>query len=75
VNAVIALVYYARVVKSVYMDDVPVTVPVDRAVLTEIPRPLGLAIGITAAVVIVVGFFPQMLGFFGEVTERLVAGP
>jgi hypothetical protein len=48
---------------------------VDRAVLTEIPRPLGLAIGITAAVVIVVGFFPQMLGFFGEVTERLVAGP
>jgi NADH-quinone oxidoreductase subunit N len=75
VNAVIALVYYARVVKSVYMDDVPVTVPVDRAVLTEIPRPLGLAIGITAAVVIVVGFLPQMLGFFGEVTERLVAGP
>jgi NADH-quinone oxidoreductase subunit N len=75
VNAVIALVYYARVVKSVYMDDVPVTVPVDRAVQTEIPRPLGLAIGITAAVVIVVGFFPQMLGFFGEVTERLVAGP
>jgi len=75
VNAVIALVYYARVVKSVYMDDVPVTVPVDRAVQTAVPRPLGLAIGITAVAVVVVGFFPQILGFFGEVTERLVAGP
>ncbi|MDX1450816.1 MAG: proton-conducting transporter membrane subunit, partial [Acidimicrobiia bacterium] len=75
VNAVIALVYYARVVKSVYMDDVPVTVPVDRAAETEVPRPLALALGITAVAVVVVGFFPQILGFFGEVTERLVAGP
>ena len=75
VNAVIALVYYARVVKSVYMDDVPVTVPVDRAAEAEVPRPLGLALGISAFAVVVVGFFPQILGFFGEVTERLVAGP
>lgn len=75
VNAVIALVYYAKVVKSVYMDDVPVTVPVDRAAAAEVPRPLALAIGITAVVVVVVGFFPGILAFFGEVTERLVAGP
>lgn len=75
VNAVIALVYYARVVKSVYMDDVPVTVPVDRAVDAEVPRPLALALGITAVAVVVVGFFPGILAFFGEVTERFVAGP
>ena len=75
VNAVIALVYYARVVKSAYMDDVPVTVPVDRAAEAGVPRPLALAIGISAFAVVVVGFFPGILAFFGEVTERLVAGP
>ncbi|MEX2419295.1 MAG: proton-conducting transporter membrane subunit, partial [Acidimicrobiia bacterium] len=75
VNAVIALVYYAKVVKTVYMDAVPVTVPVDRATQTPVPRPLALAIGVTAAMVVIVGFFPQVLGLFGEISERLVAGP
>jgi NADH-quinone oxidoreductase subunit N len=75
VNAVIALVYYAKVVKTVYMDAVPVTVPVDRATQASVPRPLALAISVTAVMVVAVGFFPQILGFFGEITERLVAGP
>ena len=61
-----ALFYYARVVKSVYMDEVPITVPLAEA--SEVPTApsLVLAIAITAAVVIVVGFFPQVLAFFGE---------
>ena len=66
VNAVIALFFYARVVKGVYMDEVPISVP--RSEAAEIPTApsLVLAIAITAVVVIVVGFFPQVLAFFGE---------
>ncbi|HEX5630024.1 MAG TPA: NADH-quinone oxidoreductase subunit N [Acidimicrobiia bacterium] len=66
VNAVIALYYYARVVKSVYMDEVPITVPPAEAAEIRTSPSLVLAIALTAAVVIVVGFFPQILAFFGE---------
>lgn len=66
VNAVIALYYYARVVKSVYMDEVPAQVSPDDAAEVRISPSLALAIGITATVVVVVGFFPQVLAFFGE---------
>lgn len=66
VNAVIALVYYARVVKTVYMDDVPVTVPQDTAAEFTMSPSLKLAIGLTAAVTVIIGFFPQALAILGE---------
>ena len=66
VNAVIALFYYARVVKTVYMDDVPINVPPADAAAVRTAPSLTLAIAITGAVVVVVGFFPQILAFFGE---------
>ena len=65
-NAVIALYYYARIVKSVYMDEVPITVPQAEAAEIRTAPSLVLAIAITAVVVVVVGFFPQVLAFFGE---------
>jgi NADH-quinone oxidoreductase subunit N len=72
VNAVIALVYYARVVKTVYMDPVPEHADADSP--TVIAPSLKLALVITAVVVIVAGFFPQILGFFGEASRALASG-
>ena len=75
VNAVIALVYYARVVKTVYMDAVPVNAPVDRVAGRPLAPSLVLALGITAVATVVLGFFPQLLAFFGDVTRAFVAAP
>jgi NADH-quinone oxidoreductase subunit N len=69
VNAVIALVYYARVVKTIYMDPVPddATDLDDRSLSPS----LALALGFTAAVTVVAGFFPQIIAFFGEASRSL----
>jgi NADH-quinone oxidoreductase subunit N len=75
VNAVIALYYYARVVKTVYIDQIPVTAPVDEAARTPVAAPLALALGLTAAVVVAAGFFPQILAFFGDAARALAIGP
>jgi NADH-quinone oxidoreductase subunit N len=75
VNAVIALFYYARVVKTVYMDPVPETAPVEQAAATPVPRPLALALGLTATAVVVAGFFPQIIAFFGEASRVIALGP
>jgi len=75
VNAVIALVYYARVVKTVFMDAVPVNAPVDRARASALAPSLKLALTLTAVAVVVFGFFPQALAVFGDVTRVFVAGP
>ena len=72
VNAVIALVYYARVVKTVYMDPVPESA--DAAAPTTVAPSLRLSLVITAGAVIVTGFFPQILAFFGDATRVLAGG-
>jgi NADH-quinone oxidoreductase subunit N len=72
VNAVIALVYYARVVKTVYMDPVPETIDADSP--TVLAPSLKLALVITGVVVIVAGFFPQIIAFFGDATRALAIG-
>jgi NADH-quinone oxidoreductase subunit N len=75
VNAVIALYYYAKVVKSAWMDPVPETVASQEAQERALAPSLTLALGISAAVVIVVGFFPQLFAFFGDATRLLALGP
>ncbi len=75
VNAVIALFYYARIVKTVFMDAPPATAPIEEAVSRPVAAPLALALGLTALVVIVAGFFPQVLAFFGDATRALALGP
>ena len=57
------------------MDPVPESVSPQEAGDQEVSRPLGLALGLTVAAVIVVGVFPGLLAFFGEATEALIAGP
>jgi NADH-quinone oxidoreductase subunit N len=70
VNAVVALYYYARIVKSVWFD----APPEGAREATEAPvGSLGLAIGLTAFVTIVVGFYPPISTFFGEATRTLIA--
>ncbi|HSR15153.1 MAG TPA: proton-conducting transporter membrane subunit, partial [Gemmatimonadales bacterium] len=75
VNAVIALYYYARVVKTVFMDAPPATAPIEQAVDRPVAAPLALALGMTALVVVAAGFFPQVLAFFGDATRALALGP
>jgi NADH-quinone oxidoreductase subunit N len=62
VNSVIALFYYAAVAKEMWMNPVP---DGDR---TRIPVPTSLtaALGITAAVVVVVGVWPQVFARLGD---------
>jgi len=71
VNAVIALAYYARVVKTAFMDPVPAGLEPRRG--PSAPA-LALALGVTAAVVVVAGFFPQVLAFFGDAARALAFG-
>ncbi len=74
INAVIALYYYARIVKVVFMDPVPASAPVEQAAETDTHPALVLALGITAVVVVVAGFLPQILAFFGEAARALSFG-
>jgi NADH-quinone oxidoreductase subunit N len=74
VNAVIALFYYARVVKTIWMDPIPATAP-DEAVRTgAVAASLSLALGLSVAVVVAVGFFPSLITFFSDATKALAGG-
>jgi len=66
-NAVIALFFYARVLKVAFMDPPPESLPQG----ASLSRPLAAALVITAAVVLAAGFYPQMLAFFGEAARAL----
>ena len=73
VNAVIAFFYYAKVVKTVWMDDVPESVAVQDAIDRKLSPSLALALGITLIGVIAAGVYPDFLAFFGEAAEKLAA--
>jgi NADH:ubiquinone oxidoreductase subunit 2 (subunit N) len=73
VNAVIALFYYARVVKTIWMDPAPEALSEERRA-TPVAGSLGLALGLAAAFVVVVGFFPQISAFFGEAGRVVASG-
>ncbi len=73
-NAVVAFFYYARLVKAVWMDAVPQTVSVQEAGEAAVAPSLSLALGLTVIAVVVVGVFPDLLGFFGEATESIAGG-
>ena len=75
VNAVIALVYYARVGKTMWMDPLPEDAP-DAALRTRpLSGSLALALGISALFVIVAGVLPfQLAGVFADVAKVVTAG-
>jgi len=62
VNSVIAFFYYARPIRAMIFHE-PATD--DRSPLV-VPQPLMVAIAITAAVVVVVGIYPQLFARVGE---------
>ena len=70
VNAVIALYYYAKVVKSVWLDD-PIGEFADDV---EPVGSLGLALGITVVLTVVIGFFPAFATFAGAAARVIASG-
>jgi NADH-quinone oxidoreductase subunit N len=71
-NAVVALFYYARVIKTAFMDPAPEG---GFPAAAPLARPLVLALGISLTVVVVAGFFPQVLAFLSDAGRALALGP
>ena len=71
INAVIALYYYARVIKAVWLDDVPDGVAEDQ---TPPSVSLRLALLISAVLTVVIGFFPAIATFVGDASRVIAAG-
>ena len=72
VNSVIAFYYYARVVKSIWLDGVPATALGDRA---DSPAgSLRLALIIAGVLTVLVGIYPTLASVFGDASRVLAAG-
>jgi NADH-quinone oxidoreductase subunit N len=72
VNSVIALYYYARVVKSVWLDD-----PVGEFAPDVEAAPAGslrLALLVSLVITVAVGFFPAIATFVGEASRVIATG-
>lgn len=74
VNSVIAFVYYAKVVKSAFMDPVPDHVPASELEGTSIVPSLQFAMVLTVAGVIVLGIFPGLIAEIGDLTRTFASG-
>jgi NADH-quinone oxidoreductase subunit N len=72
-NAVIALVYYSKVVKVAFMDPVPDGVDIEALEAAEIPGPIGFALGLTAFGVIILGVLPGLAANLGDFSAQVVA--
>jgi NADH-quinone oxidoreductase subunit N len=71
VNSVIALYYYARVVKSVWLDDAEGEFLPDAALAPA--GSLRLALGLSLVITVVIGFFPTIATFVGEASRVITA--
>jgi NADH-quinone oxidoreductase subunit N len=71
VNTVIALYYYARITKAVWLDPAPAEAAGDRDARTS--GSLRLALGISAVLTLVVGIFPAIVTVFGDASKVLGA--
>jgi NADH-quinone oxidoreductase subunit N len=73
VNTVVAFVYYAKVVKTAFFDDVPDYIDVAAIEPVEVAPPLRLALGITGVLVIVVGVFPGIASTLAQYSSEVVS--
>ena len=73
VNAVIAFVYYSKVVKVTWFDPLPASLDLEDQEGFEVPAPIGFALGLTAVGVIVIGFFPGLAANIGEYSTEIFA--
>ncbi len=72
INSVIALYYYARVVKSVWLDD-----PVGEFAPEAEAAPAGslrLALLVALVITVVIGFFPAIATFVGDASRVIASG-
>jgi NADH-quinone oxidoreductase subunit N len=67
VNSVIALFYYSSIARQMWMNPVP---DEDRTPVT-VPAPLVAALGITVAVVLAIGVYPQAFAHLGDVAQLI----
>ncbi len=74
VNSVIAFVYYAKVVKSAFMDPVPDRVPAGELEGARMVPSLQFAMVLTVVGVIVLGVFPGLIAEIGDLTKSLASG-
>ena len=72
INAVIALYYYAKVVKTVWMEDPEGEFPGD---VEEPPAgSLRLALGVSAALTVAIGIYPAIATFVGDASRVIASG-
>jgi NADH-quinone oxidoreductase subunit N len=72
VNSVIALYYYARVVKAVWLDD-----PIGEFAPDVEAAPAGslrLALLVALVITVVVGFFPTIATYVGDASRVIASG-
>ncbi|HEX9530484.1 MAG TPA: NADH-quinone oxidoreductase subunit N, partial [Acidimicrobiales bacterium] len=65
VNSVIALFYYAGVARQMWFSDVP---DEDRSPI-RVPPPLAAALGLTAAMTVAIGIYPNLFARMGDVSS------
>ena len=73
VNAVVAFVYYSKVVKAVMFDPVPDSIDPDLAGGVKLAPTLGFALGITTVLVLVLGVFPGVIASLSKFTAEVLA--
>ena len=73
INAVIAFVYYAKVMKTAFFDPVPDGVDVEELDAIETPGPIGFAVGLTAFGVVILGVFPGLAANVGDFSREVFA--
>ena len=73
INAVIAFVYYSKVVKVTWFDPVPESIDLEEQERFEVPGPIGFALGLTAVGVVVIGIFPGLAANIGEYSTEIFA--
>jgi NADH-quinone oxidoreductase subunit N len=72
VNTVIAFYYYARVIKSIWLDEPPAVSLGDREAVPA--GSLRLALAIAGVLTVLVGVFPTIATIFGEASRVLATG-
>jgi NADH:ubiquinone oxidoreductase subunit 2 (subunit N) len=72
-NAVVAFVYYSKVVKSVMFDPVPDWIDPDLLGRMKVAPTVGFALGITTVLVVVLGVFPGVIASLSKFTAEVLA--
>ena len=72
-NSVVAFVYYSKVVKSTVFDRVPDHIDPDALGRMELAPTLGVALGVTTILVLVLGVFPGVIANLSEFASEVLA--